>query len=371
VIGFLDIINIITIFQLCFFSVFLLTLKKGNLTSHKILAVFFITQASCICNTFCWRFYSYTHENIPWLFYIGETILFLWGPSLYFYVYSMTNYQFRFKYKHIIHLLPLLSHFTYMFFKFHRHNNDIKRELLDSGVLNSLEHQVWYIIFHTLIICYIIAAFIELNNYRKKIKTFFSSTERISFFWVSFILVGFVFIWICDVSYFTINLFGKAPVILIQIVYPTVFILANIIVFRALKQPEVIIQFDEHQKYKQSTLSESDKEKYLNDLLNLMSAEKPYRIPSLTINDLSGKLSVSSKYLSQIINERLRQNFFDFINSYRIKEACNMLKDNSSEKMTILEILYEVGYNTKSSFNKAFLKFNNITPTEYRTKFSN
>ena len=283
----------------------------------------------------------------------------------------MTNYRFRFRYKHIVHLLPLFMHFGYMFFKFHRYNNDIKSELLDNGVMNTLDHQIWYIIFHTLIICYIIAAFIELNSYRKRIKTYFSSTERINFSWVSFILTGFVFIWICDVSYFTINLFGKAPLILIQTVYPTVFILANIIVFRALKQPEVIIQIDEQQKYKQSALSESDKEKYLNDLLNLMSDEKPYRTPSLTINDLSGKLSVSSKYLSQIINERLRQNFFDFINSYRIKEACKILKDTTSEKMTILEILYEVGYNTKSSFNKAFLKFNNITPTEYRSKFSN
>jgi len=368
---FLDIINIITIFQLCFFSLFLLSLKKGNQTSHRILAVFFITQASCICNTYCWKFYAFTHENTPYLFYIGETVLFLWGPSLYFYVYSMSNSRFSFNYKHIIHLMPLLIHFSYMFFKFHIYNNDIKRDLLTSGVLNSLEQQIWYIIFHTLILCYIIASFIALKIYNKKIKTFFSSTERINFSWVSFILFGFVFIWVCDVTYFTVNLFGKAPEAIIEIVYPSVFILANIIVFRALKQPEVLIQFDEHQKYKQSTLSETDKEKYLHYLLNIMGNEKPYKIPSLTINDLSGKLLVSSKYLSQIINERLRQNFFDFINSYRIKEACKMLKDNSNDKMTILEILYEVGYNTKSSFNKAFLKFNNITPTEYRRKFSN
>lgn len=369
--GFLDIINIITIFQLCFFSIFLLSLKKGNRTSPKILGVFFITQASCICNTYCWKFYAFTHENTPWLFYIGETVLFLWGPSLYFYVYSMTNSRFRIRPKHIVHLMPLLIHFGYMFFKFHRYNNDIKRELLTSGVLNSTEHVIWYIIFHVLILGYIIASFIALENYNKKIKAFFSYTEKINFSWVSFILFGFVFIWICDVTYFTVNFFGKAPQVLIEIVYPTIFIMANIIVFRALKQPEVIIQFNEHQKYKQSTLSETDKEKYLNDLLNIMINEKPYKIPSLNINDLSGKLSVSSKHLSQIINERLRQNFFDFINSYRITEACKLLEDNSNDKMTILEILYEVGYNTKSSFNKAFLKFNNITPTEYRRRFSN
>ena len=70
--------------------------------------------------------------------------------------------------------------------------------------------------------------------------------------------------------------------------------------------------------------------------------------------------------LSELINRAFNQNFFDFINSYRIEEAKKMLTYDSDERRTVLEVLYDSGFNSKSAFNNAFKRNTGITPTEYR-----
>ena len=66
----------------------------------------------------------------------------------------------------------------------------------------------------------------------------------------------------------------------------------------------------------------------------------------------------------------MNQNFFDFINGYRIKEAKRLLVDPKGELLTILAIAEEVGFNSKSSFNTAFKKITGMTPTEYKKSVS-
>jgi AraC-like DNA-binding protein len=64
--------------------------------------------------------------------------------------------------------------------------------------------------------------------------------------------------------------------------------------------------------------------------------------------------------------QSFNQNFRDFINKYRIEESKFLLKNKSNGNKTILEIAYEVGFNSKSAFNAAFKKFTGLTPKEYR-----
>lgn len=60
------------------------------------------------------------------------------------------------------------------------------------------------------------------------------------------------------------------------------------------------------------------------------------------------------------------KHFFDFVNEYRIKKAIQILKDRTQKELTVLEILYQVGFNSKSSFNTSFKKYTGKTPTDYR-----
>jgi AraC-like DNA-binding protein len=113
-------------------------------------------------------------------------------------------------------------------------------------------------------------------------------------------------------------------------------------------------------------LSEAQKKKYKNKLIQYMETQKPYLDSSLSLNDLSKKISIHHHHLSQILNTYLNQNFFDFINSYRIQESKKLLSENGRNKMTILQVLHETGFNSKSVFNTAFKKHTGMTPTQFR-----
>jgi len=107
------------------------------------------------------------------------------------------------------------------------------------------------------------------------------------------------------------------------------------------------------------------------ELKKHMLKEEPYLDASLTIDDLSKQMDIPTKDLSILINHNLNQHFFDFVNGYRIRKAMEILQNHEKSDLTILEILYEVGFNSKSSFNTAFKKYTKLTPTQYRESVSN
>ena len=97
-----------------------------------------------------------------------------------------------------------------------------------------------------------------------------------------------------------------------------------------------------------------------------MLEKEPYLEPSLTIQELANQIKMPTRELSILINHHINQHFFDFVNEYRIQKAMKILKSADQTKLTILEILYQVGFNSKSSFNTYFKKYTNLTPTDFR-----
>lgn len=123
------------------------------------------------------------------------------------------------------------------------------------------------------------------------------------------------------------------------------------------------------EKYKNSTLSEEQKNEIELKLNELVVLEKYYRTSNLTIHELSQRINIQSKFISQVINELHSQNFCEYINAIRIDEAKSILRDNNFAHKTILEVCYEVGFNSKSTFNAVFKKQTGRTPSEYRNSY--
>ena len=109
---------------------------------------------------------------------------------------------------------------------------------------------------------------------------------------------------------------------------------------------------------------------YEKQLDELMGKEQPYLNPDLTLPGLAKKIDIPTNYLSQVINERKDSNFFDYINSHRVAEARQRLKNPAHEDLPIIQVAYSVGFNSKSTFNAAFKKFSKTTPTDYRKALS-
>ena len=105
---------------------------------------------------------------------------------------------------------------------------------------------------------------------------------------------------------------------------------------------------------------------YHQSLIQLMQSERPYLDQDLNLKKLSNYLDISSGYLSQIINQYEKKNFFDFINAHRVETVKEKIVDPKSQHLNLLGIAYESGFKSKSTFNLAFKKHTGKTPTAYK-----
>jgi AraC-like DNA-binding protein len=105
-------------------------------------------------------------------------------------------------------------------------------------------------------------------------------------------------------------------------------------------------------------------------LKEYMNLKKPYINPDLCLKDLAEQLNVYPHYVTQILNTLFNQNFYDFVNTYRVNEAKRLIKEgiDKSNKVPIITIAYDCGFNSKSSFNRIFKQKIGLTPSEYREK---
>ena len=101
-----------------------------------------------------------------------------------------------------------------------------------------------------------------------------------------------------------------------------------------------------------------------------MENERPYLNAKLSLRDVADYLGISTNHLSQVINENLKENFFDFVNGYRIAAVKRMMNDPTNSHLTLLGMAYESGFNSKSSFNATFKKMTGSTPSQYQKQTS-
>nr|WP_298994891.1 AraC family transcriptional regulator [uncultured Allomuricauda sp.] len=108
------------------------------------------------------------------------------------------------------------------------------------------------------------------------------------------------------------------------------------------------------------------KREKIYELSIYMAKETPFVNPGLTLEDLSQKIGIPSRELSELINGCLGTNFVSYVNSYRINMAKQLLTNPHETSLTISEIMYEVGFSSRSSFNTSFKKETGMTPSEFR-----
>ncbi len=163
------------------------------------------------------------------------------------------------------------------------------------------------------------------------------------------------------VMYFLISELIVTLYIGISFLFSTVIILLS---FRAMKNP--FLFRSALKKYKNSILDSSDSVRLMKKLKLMMEEEKPYLDPTLNLSQLSSKLGVSTKVLSQAINQVTTLNYSQYIAQYRVEEVKRLMIMAPYTKMTIAAIAYDCGFNSISTFNTAFKTFVGVTATEYR-----
>jgi len=371
VLGLTDIVNFIAMFQLLIF-IFFLFRKKSNRQSNRILAFFLFAQLLIIYDYESFSLKNYLIILSPHIFFIGTSFIFLAAPVFYLYVKSLAFTDFRLQKKSLLHALPFLFASLIFVFYFHIHSSGMKRVILQNGGFLSRDFWIIYnCVLLTQILIYFVVDLNILKNYRRLIRQKYSSVNNINLSWLSFILYAFIIAWISSVIVFlSENYFWSFLEPLVFLNFFAFFLFFNYIFYKGLTHPEIFSGIEEKPKYVSSKLTQPDAGNYLLRLNEYMEKEKPFLNPDITLKELSAEISIPARYLSQIINEYIQLNFYDYISKYRIEEAKKLLAGNSGNK-TVLEILYEVGFNSKSSFNTAFKKYTGTTPSRFKKDNNN
>ncbi len=118
--------------------------------------------------------------------------------------------------------------------------------------------------------------------------------------------------------------------------------------------------------YARSPLDAATARRVAARLTATMQRQTPYRDPFFALRDLSEAAGVPPHRVSQVLNQFLGVNFFDFVNGWRIREACRRLTTDPAT--SVLTIAEDVGFNSKSTFNAAFRKHAGMTPSEWRQR---
>lgn len=346
--------------------------KPGNKSANRFLAFLlisysaFLADASLMQTEFGWQF--------PHLLGLAAGVIYLVTPLHYFYARSLISPDFSFRKKHLLHFVPFAAFYLASLFPYYLLSGAEKIAYLQTDQLKGPSPLLlffnWVLVFQGII--YLTMTLRLLKKHSLRIKDNFSSLEKINLNWLKNITLMTLAFWSLEFLLEILQIFHFAASIEISVpLSAAVFIYA--MGYLGLRQPEIFYGFAENKelkKYERSGLTKTMGQELLKKLIHLMETEKPYTDSNLKLTQLAQMLSTSPNYLSQVINEELKQNFFDFVNWYRIEEAKRLISNSSYQNFTLLAIAYDVGFNSKSAFNTSFKKHTQMTPSQFRKNFS-
>jgi len=378
-INLLSIVTIVSLFVSFFLAFFLLTVKTEHKISNKLFAAFLIITAIDVSEPL----FSSVSDGPSNVGMLRTTLAFLQIPAFYLYVLSVCYSDFKWKSKYFIHLLPFLVSNLVLLPRFYMVDVGSKIDFIVNRQ-NMIELQFNHWLFHFQILVYFTSVFLLL----RKAKTLYlennSGGNLNSYNWLfqftSVLMTLYLIVILKNLFKFSdypyVSEWIKIGILVLQLFITCWYL------YKALNNPGLFRNIDsklklvsdiilEDKKTEPEVLKENSSNQELLKLKKFMEEEKPFLNPSLTIQDISKQMEIPVRELSVLINHQLGQHFYDFVNTYRIESAMTILKDSSKSKVTILEILYEVGFNSKSSFNTAFKKHTATTPTFYRNNLKN
>jgi AraC-like DNA-binding protein len=308
------------------------------------------------------------------------------GPFLFLYTKYLIYRKFFFRSKDYVHFIPfvLLTALYFMFFQ--------GKMVFDSHLIierdGYLVARILYsIAFVASVVYYTLATLYLLRRYQTNISdrfSYFSSENKLgwvyflTFFFVlthaSFVIMGVYNVWVKEQVF---NVYLISDVCLTFLAFSvSYFGIKQPYLFKVipdLNGPKAQIEEDDEEeeskeKYRQSTLQDAIKAEYIEKLYRHMDTERPFLNPELTVQDLSKQLNIPRHHLTEILNNDIGKNFFNFINEYRVNEVKKRLLDSKYSHLTIVAIAFDSGFNSKSTFNSIFKQYTDMTPTKWRSE---
>lgn len=324
-----------------FFFGLLLLAKENKKTKANFFLSIYLLVISIRAGKAMFHNYYTINDAILSLF-IGLFLII--GPNLWFYVKQLHDNNSLKKKNYYLHYIPFFLVTIYS-------------SLMPNITIDNSSYFYLGIFLHGLIYC-----FYSLYWLLKAPKLeFVLQTKMTIKKWLIILIIATILIFINSILIF----FNIVPF------YPSsTFLFSFLIVFAAILGYRNLWLFeDKKDKYSNSTLDNENAKVYSNLLNQFMERDKLFLNPELTLAKLAERMNISSKQLSQIINQSENTNYSQYIAKYRIEEAKGYLRNPDFHNYKIAAIAEESGFNSISSFNTTFKRITNTTAIDYRESF--
>lgn len=334
---------------------------------------------SCILHAFD---QSEIYLIYPHLMRINWGIPLLFGPLLLIYTWALTNPDNINLENDLRHLSPYIINLV-LLIPFFISSGEYKIQTMDyftslpsAGVDGYFYYYYILQISSGIIgIAYAYDSQKVLNKFRRNLKEEYSSIEKYKADWLTQLLWGFSILSLIY-SLTVIFTFGDRypPYNYLSYYYLFLFIFIYLLSYKALNHP-AIFQLRSNKietKNKKPVQSKRTKQSYTGEQLKTyLLTNQPYLDGELTATKLAEDLKISRHELSAILNDDLGLSFYDLINGYRIEEFKKRVHDPDYAHLTLLAIAYDSGFNSKTTFNTIFKKYEGLTPSQYKKQLSN
>lgn len=366
---------------LAVFFIMLLLSKRDKKLHHYLLSFFILLLGTYLMIKYVAQFELF--QTYPIFIYLDIYYWVLLGPTLYLYTLTATRNLNSFKLHHLFTLIPAIL-VTFCFSEYILGNiREFFSEKKNPSIYVFIGYLVWLynsLVFYVLVI-------VILKKHKRRIRNNYSFTEQIDLKWMNYLSHGFLvfllfilskglllslFDWEFPIENYSISLF----VVFLYIFGIGYYGYKQRIIVQDVKNDFIEVQENKttiiaekrNDSYKKSGLNREEAIEIAERLTSVMQKEELFLEPELQLTSLAQKIEVSNHKLSQVINEYLEKNFFDFINEYRIQKAKELLADPENNHFKITSIAYDSGFNSKSTFYNLFRRTEGITPTEFRKK---
>jgi AraC-like DNA-binding protein len=329
------------------------------------------------------------------LFYTPFQQLFFLAPVLYFYFKTLLDKSFSFSKQDYIHFLPATLYLIYSVIIF----------LTDKVVLSKYyfyedgkdkDFSTWYQVAGLLLLAYYLIQSLK-TYYKYKTITYnvVSFADSVMFKWAQRFLIAFLMLITIRILFFIVNPewdeFGKkfwyyvcfsVLFYYISISGYTNSILSTTSFKDSPLNSDTVLKFKtddaiemenslpipDNDKAPEEKTEIPDLDEWKEKIEKLMLLDKMYDNPELVISDVSSKLGTHSKKISQVINQGFNMNFNDFVNHHRIRALLQKIEEGEHNIQTLLSLAFECGFNSKSTFNRAFKRATSLNPKGYIEK---
>ena len=368
-----DVVLIVTGFQLLVLALVLLLRLPRRSLGRNLLAGFLLTKAALILRWSSLRFGLVEVAEAPGAYLVSCALFFLLAPLLYLAIRALCFSDFEIQPRAALHLVPfaavaVLAGLVAAI--------EASGATTGSAVLDHVLVAGFWRIFWTAnlvqILIYIVAMFRVVWRYRSLLGDVHSTMAQVDLGWLMALLTVISLHWAFVTARSMLALLSVRAGTLIawlDLFSITIFLgFTTVLVIRGLAHARLFAGIEQEPARTGRQLDQAQLERETERLLACMETERPHLDAALTVDQLAGRLSLPPWQLSRLINSVFRQNFFHFVNSYRVREAKRRLEDPACNGDTMLRILHEAGFNSKSTFNDAFKRHTGLTPTEYRRR---